>query len=78
MKQLKKQKWLKWQNFQVLKKPTGPKWLQKSQGTNESVIFSQLEVSNEDFTICPYTPNILPTVPWHGLIVVLLLRISTL
>ena len=42
------------------------------------LFFSQLEVSNEDFTICPYTPNILPTVPWHGLIVVLLLRISTL
>ena len=38
----------------------------------------RVEVSNEDFTICPYTPNILPTVPWHGLIVVLLLRISTL
>ena len=38
----------------------------KSQGTNETVIFGKLEVSNEDFTICPYNPLFFPNVQCLG------------
>ena len=50
--------------YQVLTKPIGSIGVDKSQCTNETVIFGKLEVSNEDFTICPYNPLFFPNVHW--------------
>ena len=52
--------------YQVLTKPIGSIGVDKSQCTNETVIFGKIEVSNEDFTIFPYNPSFFPDVHCRG------------
>ena len=63
---IKNTKLAKMPKYQVLTKPIGSIGVDKSQCTNETVIFGKLEVSNEDFTICPYNPLFFPNVQCLG------------